>query len=375
MFRVDLKSNRLTPLNKELFADLKFREREHLQEWLAYRPEALGEKLLIIQKEFDGFQDTRERLDLLALDKAGQLVIIENKLDDSGRDVTWQALKYAAYASSLTKAQIVEIFQDYLDKYDLGKNASEEISEFLGPLPLAETTLNPGNSQRLIFIAANFRKEVTATVLWLISQGIEVQCFKVTPYSMGEDTLIDVLQIIPTPEASDLMISMAKKETAERQEEKQTKIVEVMRREYWGLLLETLRGTGDKIFQNISAGKDHWLNATAGVRLASFEFILLKSGIRVSMTISGGTQEENKWFYAQLKTKIVEIEQSFENELIWLLLPEKRSSRLQFEMKCNGYEKERWPEYIDWHVKQMAKLSSSLQPHIAVVDSEMKNGR
>lgn len=31
--------------------------------------------------------DTRECLDLLALDKDGNLVIIENKLDDSGRDV------------------------------------------------------------------------------------------------------------------------------------------------------------------------------------------------------------------------------------------------------------------------------------------------
>lgn len=39
-----------------------------------------GEELLIIQKEFDGFDDTRERLDLLALDKDGNLVIIENKL-------------------------------------------------------------------------------------------------------------------------------------------------------------------------------------------------------------------------------------------------------------------------------------------------------
>ena len=48
-------------------------------------PEALGENLLIIQKEFDDFEDTRERLDLLALDKKGRLVVIENKLDDSGR--------------------------------------------------------------------------------------------------------------------------------------------------------------------------------------------------------------------------------------------------------------------------------------------------
>jgi hypothetical protein len=58
---------------------------------------AFGEELLVIQKEFSGFSDTHERLDILALDKQGSLVLIENKLDDTGRDVTWQALKYASY--------------------------------------------------------------------------------------------------------------------------------------------------------------------------------------------------------------------------------------------------------------------------------------
>ena len=91
------------------------------------QPDALGEELLIIQKEFDGFADTRERLDLLALDKDGQLVVIENKLDDSGRDVAWQALKYAAYVSSLTTSQIVDIYQQYLDRHAGGENAVHQV--------------------------------------------------------------------------------------------------------------------------------------------------------------------------------------------------------------------------------------------------------
>lgn len=71
----------------------------------------------------NGSATTRERLDLLALDKEGNLVIIENKLDDSGRDVVWQALKYASYCSTLTKEEIIRIFQEYLDKYQpLNKN-------------------------------------------------------------------------------------------------------------------------------------------------------------------------------------------------------------------------------------------------------------
>ena len=104
MFTVNHQTNRINPVKIKTFSELGFTERKHLQEWLAHQPDALGEELLIIQKEFDGFDDTRERLDLLALDKDGNLVIIENKLDDSGRDVVWQALKYASYCASLTKA-------------------------------------------------------------------------------------------------------------------------------------------------------------------------------------------------------------------------------------------------------------------------------
>ena len=36
----------------------------------------------MIQKEFIGFDDTKERLDLLTIDENDSLHIIENKLDD-----------------------------------------------------------------------------------------------------------------------------------------------------------------------------------------------------------------------------------------------------------------------------------------------------
>ncbi len=87
MFTVDYQESRIKAVKTKTFSELGFTERKHLQEWLAHEPSALVEELLIIQKEFDGFDDTREHLDLLAFDKDGNLVIFENKLDGSGRDV------------------------------------------------------------------------------------------------------------------------------------------------------------------------------------------------------------------------------------------------------------------------------------------------
>ena len=146
-------------LNKSRFLRLGFRERENLQEWIAKQPDVLGEDLLIIQKEFRGFDETQERLDLLALDKQGALVVIENKLDDSGKDVTWQALKYASYCSRLSKSNIAKIYQEYLNIAEPGVNAEERISEFMDDQDFEELILNEGVSQRIILIAAKFEKK------------------------------------------------------------------------------------------------------------------------------------------------------------------------------------------------------------------------
>src|SRR5271166_1052665 len=69
------------------------------------------------------FSDTHERLDTLALDKQGSLVLIENKLDDTGRDVTWQALKYALYCSRLSKENVLSIYQEFLAKTEPSADA------------------------------------------------------------------------------------------------------------------------------------------------------------------------------------------------------------------------------------------------------------
>ena len=176
MYQINKVQNKITKLKECTFSELKFKEREHLQEWLADNPGSLGEELLIIQKEFDGFNDTKERLDLLALDKQGNLVIIENKLDDSGRDVTWQVIKYASYCSSLTKDNIKDIYQSYLDKHYKNKSAEELLVEFFDGQEYEELELNKGATQRIILVAAKFRKEVTSSVLWLMNYNIRAQC-------------------------------------------------------------------------------------------------------------------------------------------------------------------------------------------------------
>ena len=378
MFTVDNQTNRIKPVKTKTFSELGFTERKHLQEWLAHEPSALGEELLIIQKEFDGFDDTRERLDLLALDKDGNLVVIENKLDDSGRDVVWQSLKYASYCASLTKMQIVEVFQQYLNRYEKSSaeggsvDASTQICEFLDAPDLDELKINLGNSQRIMMVAANFRKEVTSTALWLLGQGINIQCFKVTPHALGDQLFINIDQIIPTPEAKELMIGINAKEAEEKSTEVVRKNRHIVRYEYWEHALEAFHNSSCTLFNNISPSKDHWLSAGSGVSGCPFNIIFLQKELRVELWISRNSTAENKYIFDFLHNKKDEIEKSFGESLDWMRLDDKKSSRVQFSCKADGFNKEHWHEWVEWHIKYMAKLETAIKEPLGEASHALK---
>lgn len=376
MFRIDLKSNRLTRLEERRFADLNIRERSHLQEWFANMPDALGEPLLIIQKEFDGFDETRERLDLLALDKEGQLVLIENKLDDSGRDVVWQAIKYAAYVSTLSKAQIVEIFQQYLDKHCGGGNATERIREFLGSDEFDEVVLNPRSSQRIILIAANFRREITATALWLLSRGIPTQCFTVTPFLHGDDVLVDVRQIIPVSEASDYMMGVALKENDERISQQTQKTRHIRRLKFWSQVLERFRGSSLKIYNGISPSQDNWLSAGCGISGCHYAMIFGLHEARVELIFARARADENRQLFDQLYERRAELEESFGYELDWDRGPDERKKAIiRYSADFDGLDEAAWPEIVEWLLQHMGSLERTFGPVLSVVGQRLKQSR
>ncbi len=373
MFKVDLTDNRLVQLDERRFSDLNLNEREHLQEWLVKTPEALGEELLIIQKEFDGFEDTRERLDLLALDKEGRVVVIENKLDDSGRDVVWQALKYVAYCSSLKKAEIVDIYQKYLDRWFNGENAVPNLCEFLGVEDLDDSVLNAGNDQRLMLVAANFRKEVTSTVLWLIGHGVQAQCFRVMPYSFSEEILIDLQQIIPTPEAADYMIGMADKESEEKSSQRTQSRRHELRQAFWTKTLEELRARGISRYDNISPSRDHWLASATGVSGCGYHMIFGKNLARVEIYLSRTQAEENKWIFDQLKQDRQEIEARFGAELDWQRLDDRKACRICYQHQFDGYDDANWPTMTEWLCEYMIKLEEAFSEPLNRLNQEMKS--
>lgn len=330
MYLINRDKNNLEPVEKITFKSAGLTERKHLQEWIDKNPESLGEELLIIQKEFAGFDETSERLDLLALDKKGNLVVIENKLDDSGRDVVWQSLKYASYCSGLNSQGIKEIFEEYLAKQGIKDEAQKRLEDFFDDEDY-EKKLNTGSAQRIILVAAEFRREVTSTVLWLLNYGLKIQCYKVTPYKLGENLLLDFDQIIPIKEAEDYIIKVALKNREELGNQEELENRYGVRLEFWSQFLKEINKRNN-LCTNLSPSKDAWIGIGIGMSGVGMNLVVTRSYARVEIYINRGSQAENKKIFDALEKNKEAIEKDFGAQLIWARMDDKVTCRIKWQL-------------------------------------------
>ena len=70
-----------------------------LEHWIVDNPDLIGEPLLVLGNQLAEFEEDRDRLDILALDRSGEIVLVELKVSEDFRVTDLQALAYAgAYA-------------------------------------------------------------------------------------------------------------------------------------------------------------------------------------------------------------------------------------------------------------------------------------
>ena len=208
LFRIDPENRQSEAIEEVDFTRLGLRERRDIQEWVAANPGILGEDLLIVGKEFSGFDRTDERLDLLALDPDGKVVVIELKRDDTGADVHWQAIKYASYFQHTKADAIIRMLADH---QSVGEpEAANRILQHLQADDLS--ALN--HAQRIIIASHRFAPEVTSAVLWLNEnfpgQSL-ITCVQLIPY---HDPVTNTLYlqgstIIPPPGVEDYLVGVS----------------------------------------------------------------------------------------------------------------------------------------------------------------------
>lgn len=107
LFAVD--AGNLVPLRRA-----QLPKEEMLETWITENPRILGLDVTIIGRQvhtaFGGL------IDILAIDRDGNLTIIELKRDRTPRDIVAQVLDYASWVSALSAKDILDIASEYLGK-------------------------------------------------------------------------------------------------------------------------------------------------------------------------------------------------------------------------------------------------------------------
>jgi len=70
---------------------------------------------------------------------------------------------------------------------------------------------------QIVLVAADFSKELTATVLWLRDYKLDIRCVRLRPHSFEGEILVNVDVLIPLPEAVEYQVKVRERDEARRE--------------------------------------------------------------------------------------------------------------------------------------------------------------
>lgn len=211
----EIRSDQIRPIQTATFAELGLRERDDLQRLLREKIEIVAPDCLVIAEEFGHWEDSKRRIDLLAIDRDANLVIIELKRTETGGHMELQALRYAAMVSTMTAEQAIDASRKYLQSIGEDPNTAEQrIIDHLGWDEIDDELF--AQDVRIVLVSAEFSKELTTAVIWLNERAMDIRCVRLQPHRDGDRVLVDVQQVVPLPEAEEYQIRVREKQVKER---------------------------------------------------------------------------------------------------------------------------------------------------------------
>ncbi|WP_266159727.1 hypothetical protein [Dyella silvatica] len=271
----EVADDRLSRLLPTSLADAQIRERRDLQRLLRAHLNQLLPDLLVISEEFGDWDDSKRRVDLLAVDRMGNLVVIELKRGDTGHHMDLQSIRYAAMVSTMTFAQAVDAYRIFLGP-SAGASAQDMLLEFLRWSEPNEDDF--AQDVRIILFSEDFSRELTSSVLWLRDKRVDITCFRVNAYQVSDRLLLDFNQIIPLREAEEFQVKVRDKQLVENEARRER--VPWNGEFYANYGNDTARSWEDACkYGFISAGGGHWFTRTLNLLTPSARVWINRPGV------------------------------------------------------------------------------------------------
>ncbi len=147
---------------------------ERLESWLENNPHCLSEdgNVLIIGRQV--MTNLNSKLDLLAVDRKGDSVVIELKRDRTPRETIAQILEYASFVTSLSPEQLAEVFMQY------SREETMSLADYHRRyFQLREDeTADFNRNQKLLIVAQEITREIKQIATYLRKKGLDLRCLE-----------------------------------------------------------------------------------------------------------------------------------------------------------------------------------------------------
>ena len=147
-----------------------------LESWLENNPHSIIEdgNLLVVGRQVT--TNVGSFVDLLAIDRQGDVAVIELKRDRTPRETLAQALEYASFAERLDYEQLEDIFCTYMD--DESANLAQYHREYFELATDEASAFN--KDQRIVIVGQKITPGIRQTSAFLRQKGVRVTCVEFT---------------------------------------------------------------------------------------------------------------------------------------------------------------------------------------------------
>lgn len=169
-----------------------------MEQWLADNPQAVlpdEERGVLVISQESAFQNL---VDILAVDRDGNLVVIEVKRGQTPRDVIAQALEYASDVATWDYYTIGQRAMAYFHQHGLNYESLSDAFHQYYETDDAEAPEDQFNRrQRLFIVGEAIEPKVERTARWLLRHGVEISCISYACYRTGEGELfLDFAEVV-----------------------------------------------------------------------------------------------------------------------------------------------------------------------------------
>jgi hypothetical protein len=207
MLRINRNTKSFCVLEKPTLTEVSITERYDLQEYICNSPESffgeLGQDLFVLGKEVLPSSTVQDRIDILAIDKEGNCVIVELKRGNHKLHML-QGISYAAMISHWKPDEMLSLLDS--------EQQDKLLNEFL---ECDRESIN--RNQRIMLVAEAYDYALLASAEWLNERfGLEIACCRIAiakDTTSGSEYLV-CSNIYPAPELASEAVSRGRKSEA-----------------------------------------------------------------------------------------------------------------------------------------------------------------